>query len=85
MVTVRRVKEPPVIVDPGQARAIARLRELLTVGRLNEKMLPPERPREAAELTVVPLEVPEIKVPDVEFVGRPPGSAVDQEPKEHSR
>ena len=70
------------IVDASQARAIARLRELLGTGRLNEKMLPPERSHETTELAVAPLEIPEIKVPDVEFVGRPPGSAVEQEPKE---
>lgn len=79
---VRRVEEPPVIVDASQARAIARLRELLSAGRLNEKMLPPERSHETAALAVAPLEIPEIKVPDVEFAGRPPGSAVEQEPKE---
>jgi hypothetical protein len=79
---VRRVEEPPVIVDASQARAIARLRELFSAGRLNEKMLPPERSHETAELAVAPLEIPEIKVPDVEFAGRPPGSAVEQEPKE---
>jgi hypothetical protein len=45
-------------------------------------MLPPERSRETAELAVAPLEIPEIKVPDVEFAGRPPGSTVEQEPKE---
>jgi hypothetical protein len=45
-------------------------------------MLPPERSHETTELAVAPLEIPEIKVPDVEFVGRPPGSAVEQEPKE---
>jgi hypothetical protein len=78
----RRVEEPPVIVDASQARAIARLRELFSAGRLNEKMLPPERSRETAELAVAPLEIPEIKVPDVEFAGRPPGSTVEQEPKE---
>jgi len=78
----RRVEEPPVIVDASQARAIARLRELLSAGRLNQEMLPPERSHETAELAVAPLEIPEIKVPDVEFAGRPPGSAVEQEPKE---
>jgi hypothetical protein len=79
---VRHPEGPPVIVDASQARAIARLRELLGTGRLNEKMLPPERSHETTELAVAPLEIPEIKVPDVEFVGRPPGSAVEQEPKE---
>ena len=70
------------IVSPDQARAIARLTELLTEGRLTAKMLPPERPDEALELTVAPLQIPEIKVPDIESIGRPPGSAVEQEPKE---
>ena len=82
VVAVRHREEPPVIVDASQARAIARLRELFSAGRLNEKMLPPERSHETAELAVAPLEIPEIKVPDVEFAGRPPGSAVEQEPKE---
>ena len=66
-----------------QARAIARQRELMNAGRLTDRMLPPEQPHEAAGLTVAPLEIPEIKVPDVESIGRTPGSAVDQEPKEH--
>lgn len=76
------VEEPPVIVGPEQIRAIARLRELVNAGRLTGNMLPPERPHEPAELGVAPLEIPEIKVPDVEFAGRPPGSAVDPEPEE---
>jgi hypothetical protein len=76
-------QEPPVIVSPDQARAIARLHQLVNAGRLNQKTLPPERPHEAAELVVAPLEIPDIKVPDVEFPGRPPGSAVEQEPEEH--
>ena len=70
------------IVDASQARAIARLRELLSAGRLNEKMLPPEPSHDTAELAVAPLEIPEIMVPDVEFAGRPPGSAIEPEPKE---
>ena len=82
LAATRPVQEPPVIVGPEQARAIARLRELLIAGRIKETMLPPERPHEAAELAVAPLEIPEIKVPDVEFAGRPPGSAVDEEPEE---
>ena len=83
LAATRSVQEPPVIVNPDQARAIARLRELVNAGRLTDKMLPPERPHDAAELAVAPLEIPEIKMPDVEFAGRPPGSAVEQEPKEH--
>jgi hypothetical protein len=79
---VQPPEEPPVVVDGSQARAIARLRELLSAGRLNEKMLPPERSHDTAELAVAPLEIPEIKVPDIEFAGRPPGSAVNEEPKE---
>ena len=75
--------EPPVIVSPDQVRAIARLHQLVNAGRINEKTLPPERPHQAAELVVAPLEIPDIKVPDVEFAGRPPGSAVEQEPEEH--
>ena len=83
LTAVRHREEPPVIVDASQARAIARLRELLSAGRLNQEMLPPQRSHDTAELAVTPLEIPEIKVPDVEFAGRPPGSAVDPEPKEH--
>ena len=83
LAAARPLEEPVVIVSPDQARAIARLRELMNAGRLTDRMLPPEQPHEAAELTVAPLEIPEIKVPDVESIGRTPGSAVDQEPKEH--
>jgi hypothetical protein len=83
--TARRADEPPVIVQPDQARAIARLRELLSTGRLTEEMLPPEHAHRAADLAVAPLEIPEIQVPDVEAIGRTPGSAVEQEPKEQSR
>jgi hypothetical protein len=64
-----RVEDPVVIVNPDQVRAIARLRELLNAGRLTEKMLPPERPHEAAELTVAPLNIPSITVPDVDAIG----------------
>ena len=65
--------EPPVIVEPERALAIQRLRELMTQGRLDEKMLPPPVTPEAAlaELTIAPLEVAEIRVPDVEIVSRP--------------
>ena len=54
-----------------------RLRELMTQGRLNEKMLPPPVTPEAAlaELTIAPLEIAEIRVPDVEIVSRPPAAA----------
>ncbi len=72
----RRDADPPVIVEPERALAIARLRELMTAGRLNEKQLPPPVTPEAAvaELTIAPLEVAEIRVPDVEIVGRPPAA-----------
>jgi hypothetical protein len=64
--------EPPVIVDPRRALALARLRELMTEGRLDGSMLPPARTPEAvlAELTVAPLEIPDIPVPAVETVDR---------------
>jgi hypothetical protein len=75
----RHVEEPPVIVDPAQARAIARLRELVSAGRLNAEMLPPAAPHESAELTVLPLDIPEITVPDVESVGRAPGAARERQ------
>jgi len=64
--------EPLVIVDANQARAIARLQQLLITGRLNEKVLPPPRPHEAAALTIPPLEIADIPVPDVETIGRVP-------------
>jgi hypothetical protein len=79
------VEEPPVIVGPEQARAITRLRELLSEGRLTAKMLPPEQPHDALELTVAPLQIPEIRVPEIESLGRPPGSAIEPEPKEQGR
>ena len=79
----RPAGEPPVVIDPAQARAIARFRELVNAGRLNGTLLPPERPHDATELAVAPLEIPEIKMPGVEFAGRPPGSGVEPEPKEH--
>lgn len=64
------------IVEPARALAIQRLRELMTQGRLDEQTLPPERTPEAAfaELTIAPLEIVEIRVPDVEIVGRPPAA-----------
>ncbi len=66
--------EPPVIVDEAQIRAIARLHELLIAGRLDETTLPPPRQHEAAALTIAPLEIPDIRVPDVEATGRAPGT-----------
>ena len=58
--------EPVVIVDPDQVRAIARLRELVQAGRLTEAMLPAPAPHVASELTVLPLEIPEITVPSID-------------------
>ena len=68
--------EPPVIVEPERALAIQRLRELMTEGSLDGKMLPaPVTPEAAlAELTIAPLEIAEIRVPDVEIVSRPPAA-----------
>jgi hypothetical protein len=73
----RHSDEPPVMVDLSQLHAISRLRELVIAGRLNENVLPPARPHDAAGLTVSPLTVPGIAVPDVDRAGRPP--ATDQE------
>ena len=72
-------EEPPVIVDANQIRAIARLHELLVEGRLNEKTLPPPGPHEAAALTIAPLEIPDITVPDVEAIGRAPGTPAERQ------
>jgi hypothetical protein len=66
-----------VIVDEDQARAIARLRELMITGRLTARMLPPERPHEAPELTVLPLSIPSIAIADVDAVGH-----IDAAPRE---
>jgi hypothetical protein len=68
--------EPPVIVEPSRALAIQRLRELMIDGRLDEKMLPPAVRAEAVltELSIAPLEIPDIRVRDVEIVGRPPAA-----------
>ena len=74
--------EPPVMVGPEQARAIARLHELLSEGRLTAKMLPPTTSHQTAELAVVPLEIPEIIVPGVEDVGRAAGAARERQEKE---
>ena len=65
--------EPPVIVEPSRALAIQRLRELMIDGRLDEKMLPPAVRAEAVltELSIAPLEIPDIRVRDVEIVGGP--------------
>ena len=68
--------DPPVIVDPRRALALERLRELTAARRLDEKMLPPPVTPQAAlaELTIAPLAIAEIQVPDVEIVGRPPAA-----------
>jgi hypothetical protein len=65
-------EEPPVIVDGSQLQAIARLQELLASGRLNEKTLPSPRPHATAELTISPIHVADITVPDVDAPGRAP-------------
>ena len=68
--------EPRVIVEPSRALAIQRLRELITEGSLDGQMLPPPVTPEAAlaELTIAPLAVTEIRVPDVQTVSRPPAA-----------
>lgn len=76
---VSSTDEPPVIVRPDQALAIARLRELLAEGLLTEKVLPPAHPHEPQELTVAPLQISDIAVPDVETASRAPGSAQGRE------
>jgi ferredoxin len=58
--------ELEVIVPPDQARAIARLRELVNRGVLDDMPLPP--PATAAELIIAPLHIPELVVPDAQTV-----------------
>ena len=56
-----RAAEAPVIVPDSQERALARFRELLHDGTLNESTLPPAPPEgEPAMLEIAPLSVPEI-------------------------
>ena len=65
---------PPVMVPPNQRQAIARLKELLRSGALDEVGVPP--PAQSADLFVEPLSIPEITVRDLPSVGEPgsPGS-----------
>ena len=72
--------ELPVIVEPSRAMAIQRFRELMIEGRLDEQMLPPPVRAEAVltELSIAPLEIAEIRVRDVEIVGRPPAATQRQ-------
>jgi hypothetical protein len=60
---------PEVIVPPDQRRAIARLTALLENGLLDAKTLPTQPA--TGELTIAPLSIPEIVVPDVHTVGGP--------------
>ena len=68
----RPADEPPVIVDGTQLQAIARLQALMASGRLNEKTLPAPRPDDAAALTISPIRIPDITVPDVDAPVRAP-------------
>jgi hypothetical protein len=66
-----RAPELPIVVDPTVALAIGRLRGVLAEGRLKEDVLP--QPRTAAalvELSIPPLEVPDLKWPG-EIAGPP--------------
>jgi len=72
-------EDPPVIVDADQARAIARLRELLNAGRITGEALPPARPHEASDLTIAPLQIPDITVPDVESIRQIPAPSREQQ------
>jgi len=76
---VTSTDEPPVIVSPDQALAIARLRELLAEGLLTEKVLPPAHPHEPQALTIAPLQISDITVPDVETASRAPGGGQERE------
>ena len=68
--------DPPVIVEPSRAMALQRFRELMIEGRLDEQMLPPPVSAETVltELSIAPLEIADIRVRDVEIVGRPPAA-----------
>ena len=60
----RNVPQPEleVIVPPGQARALARLRELLRQGMIDPAALPVERV--SAELSITPISIPDLLGPD---------------------
>jgi hypothetical protein len=68
-----------VIVEPSQARALARLHELLRTGALDGAQVPTAAA--ATDLFIAPLSVPELTPRDTETV-RPPSSAVDELTKE---
>ena len=60
--------QPEVIVPPTQARALARFRELLRSGVLNDATLPAAEIATRAELVIPPLTIPQIAVPDAQTV-----------------
>jgi hypothetical protein len=66
---VNRRTEPEVIVPPDQQRAITRLKELLEHGLLDAKSLPTQAA--IPDLSIAPLSVPDIVVPDVHTVRGP--------------
>jgi hypothetical protein len=74
---VHRPAKPEVIVPPDQQRAIARLVELLRSGVLDAKALP--EPPKTTELTIAPLSVPDIVVPDVQNIGGGSGPGAERE------
>lgn len=68
-----------VIVAPDQGRAIARLRELLRNGALDDTTLPKEATAPTAVL-IAPLSIPELSVPDIQPVPPPPSGGADHRP-----
>ena len=70
----RSLGAPDVIVAPDQARAIARLRELLRNGMLDRTIVP-EASSAPSEVLISPLSIPELSVPDIQGIAAQPGGA----------
>jgi hypothetical protein len=59
----RRRAEPEVIVPPNQMQAIARLRELVRAGRLDDVVLP--QPAASGDVFIEPLTIPVLSIPEI--------------------
>jgi hypothetical protein len=59
----RRRAEPEVIVPPNQMQAIARLRELIRAGRLDDVVLP--QPAASGDVFIEPLTIPVLSIPEI--------------------